>query len=208
VKLLNLRNSAFRANWSHDNDGDGLWIDTNGINVRVEENVFESNTRWGFFYEASYAATVRNNVFADNGVVGPFGGWGFERGGIIISTSKDVDIGNNLLYLNHSYSLRYRWDNRGSGTAGTFELVNNQFHDNEVRFNSERDAGSRAEIVSVRDTKRTVSELATNTFDDNTYRTSDLIKSWWFWPSASYKDFSRWQTALGHDPNGSHEALG
>lgn len=207
VKLLRHANTTFRGNWSHDHDGDGLWLDYDNRNVLIEGNVFENNTRWGFFYEASYAALVRENLLANNGVDGPFGGWGSNRGGIILSTSKDVRMTNNVLDLNISFSLRYRWDSRGSGTLGTFELVNNEFYDNEIRFRSEKDTDTRAEIVSVRDVNKTAAELASNTFDHNRYKTPNPAESWWFWPTAHKKTFSQWQSVLGHDANGTNTQL-
>ncbi|MGH9890420.1 MAG: right-handed parallel beta-helix repeat-containing protein [bacterium] len=220
VKLLGLRDSTFRANWSHDNDGDGLWIDTNGINVLVEDNVFENNTRWGFFYEASYAATVRNNLFAHNGVDGPFGGWGFKRGGILISTSRDVEIANNLLDRDVSHALWFRWDNRGSGAFGRHETIGCYTHHNEIRFTDQGSSDTRGYIISSRDAGGTDSNgvsiakriTAENTFRANVYKTNSAERKWWFWPTAQLKVFSQWQTligpdGLGYDTNGSHTQL-
>ena len=67
VKILNSHDVVFRDNWSHDNDGDGLWFDWDNHDILIENNVLEGNSRNGLHYEASFDATVRYNTIRDNG---------------------------------------------------------------------------------------------------------------------------------------------
>ena len=58
-----------RDNWVHDNRGAGLWADTNNNDFVVEHNLFENNDAEALFYETSYNAVIRDNVFRGNTIV-------------------------------------------------------------------------------------------------------------------------------------------
>jgi hypothetical protein len=77
---------VFRDNWVHDNRGVGVWADTNNADFLLEGNLIEDNDSVGFFYEISYNAVVRNNVFRRNVLVdGPEDS--FPNGAIYLSES-------------------------------------------------------------------------------------------------------------------------
>jgi hypothetical protein len=56
-------------NWVHDNRGAGLWADTNNNDFVFDHNLFENNDAEALFYETSYNAVIRDNVFRGNTIV-------------------------------------------------------------------------------------------------------------------------------------------
>jgi hypothetical protein len=65
-KFWDVRGARITDNWVHDNRGAGLWADTNNIDFLFERNVIENNDGQAIFYEISYNAIIRNNVFRRN----------------------------------------------------------------------------------------------------------------------------------------------
>ncbi len=58
-------------NYSHDNDGPGMWTDISSIRTLYEKNIVMNNARAGIFHETSYDAVIRNNTeIFNNGSVG------------------------------------------------------------------------------------------------------------------------------------------
>jgi hypothetical protein len=69
VKFWAVDGADVRGNWVHANRGAGLWADTNNNDFLIENNLIEDNDAEGLFYETSYNAEVRGNVFRGNTVV-------------------------------------------------------------------------------------------------------------------------------------------
>ncbi|HEV2124710.1 MAG TPA: right-handed parallel beta-helix repeat-containing protein, partial [Chloroflexota bacterium] len=68
AKFWDVGGARISNNWVHHNKGVGLWADTNNVDFLVEGNYIEENDGMGFFYEISYNAVVRNNVFKRNAI--------------------------------------------------------------------------------------------------------------------------------------------
>ena len=66
-KWVHTTNLIVRGNFSHHNDGPGLWTDINNIYSRYENNVVEDHRRGGIFHEISYDAVMRTNTLRRNG---------------------------------------------------------------------------------------------------------------------------------------------
>lgn len=194
VKMLRLTNVVVRNNRSHHNDGDGWWFDWENKDVLVEDNFFEHNTRYGFFYEASFDATIRDNVIRDNGTDRTWYG-----GGIRISTSSNVEIYFNLFDDNKYSTLFANWEDRGAGAYGVFELKNLYVHDN-VFVMTRGWVGSswgKAEIAD---------PAANNRFESNHYLVDDLSRSWWIWTPNGFMDWKKWGS-LNFDATGTLSSL-
>ena len=114
AKFLRTTDVVLRRNFSHDNDGDGWWFDTDNINVRVVHNRFVRNTRSGFFYEVSYAAVIRNNVFQANGSDPAWMGSGLR-----VASSQDVEVSGNRFKNNRFSTLSVDSGGRGSGAMAS-----------------------------------------------------------------------------------------
>ena len=88
-----------RGNFSHHNDGPGLWTDINNIYSLYENNIIEDNVRGGIFHEISYDATIRNNTIRRNGT-GKDYPWWTTGAGIEIVSSRNVEVYGNTLVDN------------------------------------------------------------------------------------------------------------
>ena len=127
-KFSRTKNLIVRNNFVHDNNGPGLWTDTDNINTLYENNVVVGNSGAGIFHEISYSATIRNNVVQGNGFRSR--GWLWE-GGIMVAGSQGVEIYGNTLKDNYNGIALIQQD-RGSGTLGPYLLKNISAHDNTV----------------------------------------------------------------------------
>ncbi|TCC05628.1 right-handed parallel beta-helix repeat-containing protein [Kribbella soli] len=129
-KFWEVTGAIVRNNWVHNNNGAGLWADTNNAGFLFEGNYIDGNDSEGLIYEISYNAVIRSNTFVGNGhVKGPTNG-SFPTGAIYISESgSDPRVP------------------AGSGT--TLEITDNVFKDNwsgvVLWENSDRFSGSPAE---------------------------------------------------------------
>jgi parallel beta-helix repeat protein len=190
VKMLAASGTVVRANHSHANYGDGWWFDSSTADVLVEHNVFENNTRLGFFYETSFDAVIRNNIFRNNGTDPDWSG-----GGLAISTSKNVEVYANRFEDNKYSTLFVNWVDREPGSYGTPETTGLYVHDN-VFIITEGWIGSswgKEEIGSPE---------ANNRFEGNDYFVADPAGEWWIWPPGGFTDWEGWQS-LGFDTTGS-----
>ncbi|MET0565543.1 MAG: right-handed parallel beta-helix repeat-containing protein [Acidimicrobiia bacterium] len=127
-KFGDTENLIVRGNFVHDNNGPGLWTDTDNVNTLYENNVVEGNSGAGIFHEISYSATIRNNQVRGNGFRSR--GWLWE-GGIMIAGSQNVEISGNVVQDNYNGITLIQQD-RGSGALGPYLLRNVSVHDNTV----------------------------------------------------------------------------
>jgi parallel beta-helix repeat protein len=127
-KFGETENLIVRDNFVHDNNGPGLWTDTDNINTLYENNVVVGNSGAGIFHEISYSATIRNNQVRGNGFRNR--GWLWE-GGIMVAGSQGVEIYGNVLEDNFN-GVTLIQQNRGSGALGPYLLKNVSVHDNIV----------------------------------------------------------------------------
>ncbi len=190
AKFLRTANVTLRGNYSHDNDGDGWWFDTDNISVLVEDNVFEANTRYGFFYEVSYAAVIRNNVFRRNATDPTWMGSGLR-----IASSRDVEVVGNRFDHNRFSTLSVNWADRGSGSFGEHELTNLYVHDNEFLL----DQGWIGSPYGLEDI---TTASANNRFQSNRYVVPSTARSWWMWGPGKLIGWSKWNS-FGFDLDGS-----
>ncbi len=189
AKFLDTSDVVLRGNYSHDNDGDGWWFDTDNINIVVEANRFEGNSRNGFFYEVSFDAVIRNNVFQGNGTDRSWMG-----SGIRIATSKNVEIVGNRFEDNGYSTLFANWADRGAGAYGEHETTHLNVHDNIFKL-------STGWIGSSWGLEKIAAPSAQNRFDRNIYVVPDPMERWWIWGSGSFLTWAQWRS-LGFDVNG------
>ena len=111
-------NLIVRGNFSHHNDGPGLWTDINNIYTLYENNIIEDNVRGGIFHEISYDATIRNNTIRRNGT-GKDYPWWTTGAGIEIVSSRNVEVYGNTLVDNWQ-GITGLNDHRGTGNHGAW----------------------------------------------------------------------------------------
>jgi len=174
VKILNSHDVVFRDNWSHHNDGDGLWFDWDNYDILIEKNVLEDNTRNGLQYEASFDATVRYNTIRNNGT-----DWDSQGAGILNSTSKNVEYYSNRIKNNVIRSFVILWADRGSSDKfGERQSANVYFHDNVVVLDD--NLQSWVGVYWDQDPRVFTSN---NRFQGNTYYVHRDGDQWWRWDS-------------------------
>jgi parallel beta-helix repeat protein len=81
------------------NAASGLWCDIASTDVTYSNNRVHHNLTQGIIFEISTGATVTNNAVWENGWGAPDWGWG---GGIVVSTSSNVVVANNLVAWNRA----------------------------------------------------------------------------------------------------------
>jgi nitrous oxidase accessory protein NosD len=132
-KFWAVSGAVVRGNWIHDNNGAGMWADTNNTAFAVEGNYIAGNFAEGIIYEISYNASIRGNTFIRNGIgKGP----------------TNVGFPTPALYISESGA-----DKRVAGMfSQTFEVSGNVFTDNWAGVilweNADRFAGSAANTSS------------------------------------------------------------
>lgn len=128
AKIVGAQNVVFRGNYAHHNVGPGLWADSNNINVTYEGNRTLRNDGPGIFHERSYKAIIRNNWCGANGFAFPI--W-MVGGGIVVSSSTDVEIyGNTVWYNADGIGIVHASENNGK--FGPYEVANIYVHDNNI----------------------------------------------------------------------------
>lgn len=189
TKIHQTKNVIIRNNYSHDNDGDGWWLDWDNIDVLIEGNLFEGNSRYGLFYEASFRAIIRNNVFRRNGTDGSWYGTGLR-----VSTSRDVEVFDNVFEANRNTTIHIVWEDRGTSPLyGERQTSNLYVHDNLISMS--------AGYVGVPYGKAQVFDpIYNNRFEGNHYVVPDVAGMWWQW-KGSRVSWTRWRD-FGFDQGG------
>jgi hypothetical protein len=130
-KFSNTDNLVVRGNYSHDNNGPGMWTDINNIHTIYEDNLVVHNTLSGIQHEISYDAIIRNNTLIGN-AYGDSRGWAFGAE-ITIQNSQNVQVyGNHVDMTGGNNGIILIQQDRGSGTYGPWVTTGNQIHDNIV----------------------------------------------------------------------------
>jgi nitrous oxidase accessory protein NosD len=190
AKFLHTSDVTVRGNYSHHNDGDGWWFDTDNIRIVVQDNVFEANSRYGFFYEVSYDALIRNNVFSRNATDPTWQGSGLR-----IGSSKNVEVADNRFEDSRWSTLNVNWANRGSGAYGEHQLTGLFVHDNVFQL-SNGWVGTPYGLDAI------TAASSNNRFQGNRYIVPDVSGSWWMWGPGKRIGWAKWN-AFGFDLGGS-----
>lgn len=180
TKFVNTTNLVVRGNYSHHNDGPGLWTDIDNIDTLYDGNRVVANNRAGILVEISYDTTIRNNDVRENGRQD----FWVTRAGILVNSSPNVEIYGNTV-ANNGAGIMARQSNRGTGDFGALQVKNLRVHHNDIAMDEGRtgiwsEAGN--EVFS-----------RNNKFYDNTY---DLAGGgdyfWWGTEGSGSLNLSEW----------------
>jgi parallel beta-helix repeat protein len=88
-KFWQATNATVTGNYVHDNNGVGLWVDTDNAGFNISGNYVSNNWKEGIMYEASYNAQITNNRLVHNatGMGSAQTTPGFPDGAIYVSES-------------------------------------------------------------------------------------------------------------------------
>ena len=180
----------------HGNDGVGLWLDIDNINILIENNVVFDNSRSGISHEISYKATIRNNRVGRNGRSKDVWLWGSQ---ILVQNSRDVEVSGNRVEVSadggNGIGVIYQ-DRRKDG-SGPYLTRNNRIHGNEIILTGR---GGRSGIVADFDTERFWAE-SDNSFDGNVYYAPGRFSKHWAFDGKVLNWLQvQWR---GLEPNGS-----
>ena len=125
-KFWETENLVVRGNWSHHNDGPGLWADTDNVGTVYEGNVVEDNDGPGIFHEVSYSAVIRNNVIRRNGFTSPGWLWG---AGVVIAASDHVEIYGNRVEGNFNGITLVQQDRENGHVVASVHVYDNTLVD-------------------------------------------------------------------------------
>jgi parallel beta-helix repeat protein len=188
-----------RDNFSHHNDGPGLWTDINNIYSLYENNVVEDNRRGGIFHEISYDAVIRNNTLRRNGTGKDFPWW-TTGAGIEVVSSRNVEVYGNTLVDNWQ-GITALNDHRGNGNNGAWVVTNLYVHDNNVTSRINEGGGGRTGAVDTANNDVYLSS-ANNRFQRNTY-VLGTNANYFIWAGQDVNE-SQWRS-LGFDSTGSFQ---
>ncbi len=188
-KFGKTRRLTISNNYVHNNNGPGLWADTDNDATRYLGNRVEDNLGPGIFHEVSYSAEIAYNEVYRNGFA--TADWMYG-GGILVAHSPDVVVHHNRLSDNADGIVAID-QARGAGELGPYVLDRLWVHDNVVEITQgwvgvAEDTGDMS--VYTRDIK----------FERNTYRTFGHPRPF-KWNDAELTA-AEWQTA-GFDVAGS-----
>ena len=178
-------NLLVQANYVHDNNGKGLWTDTDNVGTIYEQNTVQNNSGVGIQHEVSYAATIRNNIIQGNA---PAPTTWLGNAQVRVMSSSDVNIYGNTVETaaTGGNAIAVYNSTRGSGTLGLWVAANNYVHNNSITYLA---AGGQSGFQNDGD-----ATLATgNRFDYNTYTSADGGTGHWFW--YHWLTFPQMQTA-------------
>jgi hypothetical protein len=196
---------VFRGNHIYDNLGHGLWCDINCRNALFEGNVIERNHAAGLYYEISFNAVIRNNIFRHNGSARRGWFWGND---ILVAASEGAEIYGNALTVSPDkcgiilidQGRPFQDGNGKTEGGGKYKTRNNKIHHNEITFEGAACAGG-ASDVEPDDENFSIITDGNNVFDSNVYRVPRTAGPARFgWGHATF-DWDGWRRN-GLEPNG------
>ena len=166
-------NLLIQSNYVHDNNGKGLWTDTDNVGTSYISNTVLNNSGVGIQHEVSYAAVIRNNIVEGNA---PAPTTWLGNAQIRIMNSSNVEVYNNTVEtaVSGGNGIAVYNQDRGSGTLGLWVSANDYVHNNNVTY-----LGVNGESGFQNDGN--ISQATGNRFDYNSYTLAAGGTAHWFW---------------------------
>ena len=164
-------------NYSHDNNGPGLWTDIDNYYTTYDGNHTRNNVGAGIQHEISYDAVITNNLIQDDGFVPNQTGMWFG-GGIVISNSANVDLYGNTITdcMNGIVGIQnVRGNDPATGLPYTLKNLN--VHNNTITQQVDHAEG----IVKADIYDDSVYTSWGNHFQKDTYTLSNVSLKYFYW---------------------------
>jgi nitrous oxidase accessory protein NosD len=143
LKAGGARNLLLSGNEVDGNAGPGLWCDIMCVDATITGNRVHANTRQGVLFEASAGATITGNRVWENGWGFTAWGWG---GGIVISSSANAEVANNVVAWNADGIVVLSQDR-----ADVPAVTGNFVHDNTIALAPQPSDGSAYALAWLQD---------------------------------------------------------
>lgn len=118
------------GNEVYNNDRVGLWVDVGSRNVTYSNNRIHHNTEIGIHFEISDGGKIFGNTLWENGWGRPGGSFG--EAGILIASSRNVEVYDNTLAWNNDGIAVINQD-RNQGDGVQYDSVTDiSVHDNDI----------------------------------------------------------------------------
>ncbi len=201
AKFSGMNRLTVDGNRVHDNQGPGLWTDTDNFNTVYSNNTIWNNQDNGIQHERSFSAKIFNNTSYNNGSGQFVWLWGSQ---ILIQNSQDVSVYNNTVSVASTYGngIGLISQNRGYGRFGTYLLTHNTVTNNSVTY-QQTSLWPASGVVA--DYNEAIAYGAgNNTFDYNHYHLQNPsdIYSWSYWGNQSWAGFH----SYGQDVHGTADS--
>lgn len=194
TKFANTTNLVVQGNYSHNNNGYGLWTDINNIYSLYENNRVEYNSGGGINHEISYDAVIRNNTFVGNGTLDSVWLWGAA---VQIQNSQNVEVyGNTIDMSGAGNGIAFIQQDRGTGTYGPWIVAHNSAYDNVLISDSDVTGNSGA----VADFNVPGLLAGGNTFDHNQYNMTSGADDHWVW--GDFYSWAAFRATSGQEAHG------
>jgi len=137
VKVVRSTGVRFEGNWVHHNTGRGLWSDIDMVDLLIEDNLVEWNSRGGIVHEIGYAAEIVDNVARYNGLGFDVWLWGAQ---ILVQNSSDVMVHGNVVTVSTEggNGITIVNQDRGSGDRGAYVSNRVTITENTIRHEGRR----------------------------------------------------------------------
>ena len=188
-KFVSAHRVTFRRHSSVGNYGNGLWLDTDGVRVRIEDSTFCDNYTNGIFVEANQGPiTIENSTLCRNG-----------DAGLLTSATHGLTLRDNRFDRNPLGAVRISGDfNRRSTDweTGQTHTLNNR--DWVWQGNTMAAAGGALVISTTHNADRFRDLMSNSRFSGNTYlhtTSSDVFQV----GGGSRVTFAQWQSQTSQD---------
>lgn len=198
-KSINGGPITWKDNWIHHNEFSGIWMDGEGDQTVIQNNICEDNGGQGIHIELAYGMTINGNTIRRN-----------KDQGIYISTSRNIEVYGNIIENNYRGIILYLTGAALSqGWPWNPDLADINIHNNTIN------SGIQSGVIAVGLAFSGDTAAATKVpyldgtknldFVDNAYRVPSLTGPWWLWDT-TFKTWATWQ-ALPQDATGTAAVL-
>jgi len=173
-KFWSTTNLLVANNYSHDNNGNGLWTDHDNINTTYENNTIINNSAMGIEHEISYKATITGNTLRNNGNAPNYV---FNTAQILLSNSQNSNVYANTIEVgaNGGDAIGLFNEVRGTGSQGIWRAANNYVHNNDITYDGPTGSTGLLDYAG---------NATGNTFDYNQYHLKAAGTVHWMWVKA------------------------
>jgi parallel beta-helix repeat protein len=186
IKLYKGTNVTVSNNNVHDNDGSGIWLDTDVVNSMVTANTLTNNADaiyddYGIEIEITCNVTVSNNTIT---------GTASEGRAIMVSSSHDITVTGNVMSGTHNGITLWQDTSRTTQAICGAPSINNDKVTSNVETLSSGSGYTTGVYLYIGNTAPTGV-----VFSGNTYHTPDCGTGHWQWftTTNTNQSFSSWR---------------